>query len=193
MRFSKIEIIDLLKAWIAISIAFAIVFGALEGNFLLLLLVSGLSVGFGFLLHELGHKFLAQKYGCWAEFRSDDKMLLVAIAVSFLGFVFAAPGAVLINGNVDKNKNGKISMLGPLTNLILAVLFLLLVPKGFLSVSNYDLRTLGFTINSWLALFNLIPLWFFDGRKIFDWNKVVYFLLVIIAFSFVFLFGYLNF
>ena len=174
MRFSNREIKDLLKAWVAISLAFTIVnvglsFGV---DFLIGFLISGLTVGVGFLVHEVSHKFLAQRYGCFAEFRSFDQMLVLAVLASFLGFVFAAPGAVFISGYVSKDKSGKISSAGIFSNIVLAMLFLLLMFVG-----NPLLTTIGVygvTINSWLALFNLIPFGNFDGIKVFNWNKFVY-------------------
>ncbi|MBS3155332.1 hypothetical protein J4404_02435 [Candidatus Woesearchaeota archaeon] len=172
MKTSRKELIDLAKAWIAISIAFSVL---LKGELSLItgFLISGLTVGLGFLLHEMAHKYMAQKYGCFAEFRSFDFMLLLAVFMSFFGFIFAAPGAVMISGRVNNEKNGKISLVGPLTNLVLALIFL------FLTFSSIEIIKLigsyGFTINSWLALFNMLPLWFFDGRKIYSWNKLVYF------------------
>ncbi len=191
MKFSSIEIRDLLKAWIAISLAFAIIMNKSipldvlpNKNFFLILIISAFTVGIGFLLHELSHKYLAQKYNCFAEFRSFDIMLILAIIFSFFGFIFAAPGAVMISGRITKEKNGKISMMGPLSNLIIAFIFLLLsfiiTSNLFLLITNY-----GVMINSWLALFNLIPFWNFDGAKIFHWNKLVYFALVIIAIIFI--------
>ncbi|MFW6283279.1 MAG: peptidase M50, partial [Minisyncoccales bacterium] len=46
----------------------------------------------------------------------------------------------------------------------------------------------GFFINSWLGLFNLIPVRPFDGFNVFKWNKVVFFslcsgLLFLVAFA----------
>jgi Zn-dependent protease len=179
---SKKEIIDLLKAWVAISIAFGIILQDSVG-FQTAILVAAISVGLGFLLHELAHKVAAQHYKCFAEFRSFDFMLLLAIGMSFLGFVFIAPGAVMIQGFVDYRKNGIISVVGPITNLVLAILFLILASfKIFPIISQY-----GFLINSWLALFNMIPVWNFDGKKILAWNKPIYFAVVAIAFFFVFI------
>ena len=184
---SEREIRDLIKAWIAISIAFAIVMrGFMEMNFYELFIISAVTVGTGFLLHELGHKIVAQRYGCFAEFRSFDQMLFLAVLMSFFGFVFAAPGAVMISGPVGVRRNGKISAAGPIINLILAFLFLslrLVFPTGFLSIVAFY----GFFINSWLALFNLIPLWNFDGKKILRWNKKVYGVIMAIALVLMFL------
>lgn len=175
MNTSRQEVVDLLKAWVAISIAFAIVLkrGWSVQDIFYSFILSAITVGGAFLLHELAHKALAQKYGLFAEFRSFDSMLVLAIAMSFFGFVFAAPGAVMIQGNVNREKNGKLSAMGPLTNLLLALVFLgikIVVPTGLLGeIANY-----GIIINSWIAAFNMIPAWNFDGAKVWKWNKAAY-------------------
>ena len=182
---SKKELIDILKAWLAVSAAFGIVLGSSLSNFYASFIIAALTVGVGFLLHELGHKFAAQRYGCFAEFRSFDNMLILAIAMSFFGFVFAAPGAVMISGRINLKKNGIISAAGPLVNIALALAFLALSladpPKIFKLVSSY-----GFIINSWLALFNMMPFWLFDGYKIWKWNKLAYSVIAGMAFALVF-------
>ena len=85
MKFTNKEIRDLLIAWFMISLAFAILFSglSLSAFFLISLIISGLTVGIGFLLHELMHKFVAQKYGLMAEFHASYKMLFLAILFSF--------------------------------------------------------------------------------------------------------------
>ena len=189
---SDVEIRDLIKAWVAISIAFAIVMrsSSLGLNFYYGFIIASLTVGTGFLLHELGHKIVAQRYGCFAEFRAFDRFLILAIIMSFFGFVFAAPGAVMIHGPVGVRRNGKISVAGPLVNLALALFFLsilLIPPAGILKT----IAVYGFFINSWLALLNMIPVWNLDGAKVLRWNKAVYALVVLIALGFMFLQNFL--
>ncbi len=180
---SKIELNDLFKAWLAISIAFAIVLGGFSFSmrFIITFFIAALTVGTGFIIHELGHKLVAQRYGCFAEFRAFNSMLWLAVIMSFFGFVFAAPGAVMISGPVGARRNGKISMAGPLANLVFALFFLslLLIPvTGLLKT----LAGYGFLINTWLGLFNLLPFWNFDGKKILRWNKAIYGVMVAVAF-----------
>src|SRR3989344_6556220 len=188
---SETEIIDLLKAWIVISLAFAIVLrSAFHYNFYLVFVIASLTVGTGFLLHELGHKIVAQRYGCFAEFRSFDNMLIMALVMSFFGFVFAAPGAVMISGRINSRKNGVISAAGPLVNIGLALIFLALAlsqPANLFKVISYY----GFMINSWLALFNMIPFWLFDGYKVWKWSKPAYFGIAAASFLLVVLRPYL--
>ena len=172
---SNIEIKHILIAWIVVSLAFGIVdekaMGGVSINSIIFMFFAALvAVGSGFLFHELAHKLVAQRYGCWAEFRADFTMLGLAVLMSFFGFVFAAPGAVMIGGgHVDVKRNGKISIAGPLTNFVLAVLFLI----GNIFLPNM-IFSYGFLINAWLGLFNMIPFGFFDGSKIWKWNKGIW-------------------
>ena len=148
-----------------------------ELSFLQAIIISLVVVGTGFLLHEMGHKIVAQRFKYFAEFRSFDEMLFLAIILSFFGFVFAAPGAVMIGGRgIKTSHNGKISAAGPFVNIILGILFLVLMysTTGFISIVGFW----GARINAWLALFNLLPFCVFDGSKVFRWNKGVWLLLV---------------
>lgn len=189
MKTSSKEIIDLLKAWIAISIAFAILLKKdwSATQLIYSFIISAVTVGIAFLLHEMAHKALAQRYGLFAEFRSFDIMLVLAIIMSFFGFVLAAPGAVMIRGYVTREKNGKLSAMGPLTNLVLALVFFaikLTTPTGIISeIANY-----GVIINTWIAVFNLIPIWNFDGAKIWAWNKIAYLSMAVFGVLFLLLF-----
>jgi len=169
-----------------ISLAFAIVLGGLSVGFVYYFIISALTVGIGFLFHELGHKVVAQKYGAWAEFRANDQMLVLALLMSFMGFVIAAPGAVVILGRVNKRQYGKISVAGPLVNFVLAAVFyalLFLAPVKGLSL----LFFYGALINSWLGLFNMLPFGNFDGIKILRWNKLVYGVMVAFGVAFLIL------
>lgn len=144
------------------------------------LIIASIAMGSGFLLHELMHKFVAQFYGHWAEFRASAIGLAVPIPLVLLtGFIFAAPGAVVISGFVKKHENGIISAAGPATNLAIAAVALpfTLIP-GSSGTFAHDLATIVLFANTILGLFNLIPLGALDGKKILRWNKLVYFGLV---------------
>ncbi len=186
LRLGEGELSDLVKAWLAISLAFAIVLNrsVFSSSFTKTFLLAAVTVGLGFLLHELAHKIVAQHYGYSAQFQAFNAMLLLALAMSFLGFVFAAPGAVMIRGfNLPRDKNGKISLAGPATNIALAFVFLLLS-----YLTPYETLTgYGILINSWLAVFNMIPFGNFDGSKVLRWSKSVYIITVILAIMFLIL------
>mgnify|MGYP006415919053 FL=1 len=196
IKTSKTELIDITKAWLALSFAFALVYSGIRllgGNsftgifsvqFLLMFGISLFTAGIGFLFHELAHKFAAQKYGCVAEFRAFDQMLYVAVGLAaVVGLIFAAPGAVMISGQITRKENGIISAVGPLTNFVLAMIFLGLM--NFYTSFAFAFQ-IGFFINMWLGLFNLIPFGHFDGLKIFRWQPSVWGAMV--AFGLFFLF-----
>ncbi|MFT4343926.1 MAG: site-2 protease family protein [Candidatus Woesearchaeota archaeon] len=179
---SKYEIIDLIKSWVALSIAFSILYNrgfSIEQVFFVTMGFSAVTVGIAFILHELAHKIAAQRYGCSAEFKSADSMLLLAIAMSFFGFIFFAPGAVMISGPVGVKRSGIIAAAGPATNFGLAIIFLMLMMYTEGISSGLTLFfSFGAMINTWIGLFNMIPFWVFDGKKIITWSKPVYFSMV---------------
>ena len=197
MQFSSEEIRDLIKAWFAISLAIAIAilgFDSLSTLGLPILVrafaIYALTVGTAFVAHEvLGHKFLAQRYHLFAEFRADDMLLLLAILLSFTGFVFAAPGAVVIEGVTRINTYGKVASAGPLVNILLALFFGFLARAGVSLVlplydtQGIDLISTSYRINAWLALFNLLPLGILDGAKVLAWNRKVWLALTAISAS----------
>jgi Zn-dependent protease len=172
MRFSRIEIHELLKAWIGVSLVFAIAMTGLNKTLLIALPIALVTGGIGFLLHELAHKYVAQRYRCWAEFRADTKALLIGLVLSFFGFILLAPGGVYIHG-ANRQQHGKIALAGPLVNVILAALFF-----GLTRIFTIPLLAAtakyGFQINAFLGIFNLIPVFPFDGKAVWNWNKAAY-------------------
>jgi Zn-dependent protease len=146
-------------------------------------------VGLGFILHELGHKFVSMKYGYWAEFKLWPQGLLFALVTSFFGFVFAAPGAVYTYANYMTDEiNGKISIAGPIVNIILALVFLALATSVYQSAftsSNslliFIICATGYSVNSFLAVFNLLPIGNLDGSKVLTWNFGIWIVTIAIA------------
>jgi Zn-dependent protease len=183
---SSKELVDLFVAWLGVSFAFYLVFGAVLPNasFELTLALPLLVVGSSFVLHELLHKFTAQRFGFWSEFRANYVTLGLSILFAYVvHIVFAAPGATMIYGpNITKRQNGIISAAGPLLNLALGGLYLLLwllVPLG--GLLSY-VGIYGFVINIWLSAFNLLPIGPLDGRKILNWGVLQYVAIAIVPF-----------
>jgi len=205
-KISRREEADLFVAWVAISLAFTIIFispnGFLSTNFriepltaLLFFVISLVTVGIGFILHEMAHKFTAMKFGYYAEFRKDNMMLLVAIALAaMVGVVFAAPGATVIYNNsidgrgISRQENGKISAAGPLVNLILCIPFAVLLVYGGTGAGLAGnlfstIGMIGLQVNAMIAAFNMLPVSVLDGRKVFAWNKGIFVVLIVAAFG----------
>ena len=167
-----------------------------------------IAVGPAFVLHEIGHKIVAKKNGCWAEFRAYPKGLQFGVLISlFFGVLFMAPGAVMVAGLVTRRQNGHIAVAGPLTNLSL---FLIGIPLwglllGLTGAHEYlaantrevfereyvtegvlnwkamfaDAAFFWLTANLILGLFNMLPFGPLDGVKVKDWNEKVFFIVLI--------------
>ena len=168
-----------------------------------------LAVGPAFILHEIGHKIIAKKNGCWAEFRADPKGLQFGIILSFfLGFLFMAPGAVMVAGLVTRRENGHIAVAGPLTNLSLFIIGIPLwvlilgltgafdstsIPllengsRAYLSDGSIIWQSMLIDAGVWwlsanliLGLFNMFPFGPLDGVKVKDWNEQVFYAVFLI-------------
>ncbi len=110
----------------------------------------------------------------------------MALGLSFItggGFVFAAPGAVMIRGKYapygyyDPVQAGKefayISVSGAVVNLLLAIMFLVVS----LSISDplvSNVMWWSAFINIFLAGFNMIPFGPLDGAKVWKYNPVLW-------------------
>ena len=69
-KFTSSEVRDLIIAFVVISLCFAIVNAGRDiSGILSTLPIVMVGVGAGFILHELGHKFVSMKYGYWAGFK----------------------------------------------------------------------------------------------------------------------------
>ena len=122
-----------------------------------------------FLLHELAHKFTAQKYGLWSEFKLIPFGSVLTIASIFLPLKIIAPGTVMIIGRATLSTIGRTAFAGPLTNIILGYGLLL---SSLLTSGSIISMILGWGayVNAILAIFNLIPFGVLDGQKIISWN-----------------------
>jgi len=132
------------------------------------MVISTFTVGTGFILHELAHRIVARHFGAWSEFKAWYEGLAIALALKMLlGATFIAPGAVYIYKDyLTSEENGLISIAGPLTNVALAFVFLILhIPI---------ISDIGYMVNIFLAAFNMIPIYPLDGAKVLNWNPVIW-------------------
>lgn len=178
-RSSRAEVRDILIAMLFLTAAFFMIFHT-DGTFSSDSTINTISwigvalviVVSGFMLHELAHKAVAQRYGAWAEFRMYFPGLVLALIMSFFGFLFAAPGAVYIEGRITEEQNGKISMAGPIVNLAFGAVAMV---AWLMTTGNVSMIFFLFAyINVFLGFFNLLPIPPLDGSKIWKWNPFVY-------------------
>ena len=201
-RFTKKEIRDLIISFLIISfIVIALGFTILYSNgdyshIGIVFPVVMIGVGVGFIFHELGHKFVAMHYGYYAEYELWPTGLIIALVSSFFGFIFAAPGAVVIySQGMEEKTNGLISIAGPLVNIALGLIFFLILGSlgDFVYTEAgaivYLICVLGTRINFFLAAFNLLPIPPLDGSKVLSWSVPIWLVTFAIAAILVLFFG----
>ncbi|MDD5182188.1 MAG: hypothetical protein PHC66_03390 [Candidatus Nanoarchaeia archaeon] len=175
--FTLAEIRDLLISVAVLGIVFSFGDWSLK-NYLMSIAI----VGPALLFHELAHKLMAQKYDLLAVYVMWPTGIAIALLFSVLtmgNFVFAALGAVMISPayhtrlgyrfiGLTSSQLGKISIVGPMTNIVLAIISYILLPYSpvFFAMSAH--------INIIIALFNCLPIPPLDGTKIFRWNIPVW-------------------
>jgi Zn-dependent protease len=185
--FDREELKDILAAVLILTAAFTIiyyrdiVFPKTGLGYLILFGLALLTVLTAFLMHEMAHRFVARRLGGFGRFRIWLLGALLALVTSVLGILFAAPGAVYVSGIYSAEANGKVSLAGPATNMILAgifyMIYIILSPVTSLAF------LLGFVgaLNSWYAIFNMIPFPPLDGYKVLVWDKRIYLIAIAVA------------
>lgn len=159
---------------IGVGASYVLLADGLSGDWLLVAFASAAILTTSFFVHEMAHKVAAQMRGLWAEFRLTlwGSLLTAVFMILPVFFKIISPGAVMISGRANINDIGKVSIAGPITNIILSGVFLgaAFIPHNPISW----ILVVGAFINSYIAAFNLIPIGILDGFKIFSWNKPVW-------------------
>jgi Zn-dependent protease len=194
-RFSKQEKRDLIIASILVLLVGVSSFGFLGGIWqAIVIIISYTYMGLGpfillspviflisFMVHEMAHKFTAQHYGMWSEFR----MTTAGYYMSAIAIVFSIPvfgtGVVLSSGASSIDEDAKVNLAGPFSNLILGLTMCfaaLGIPFLGMSLSLLSLILFVFQqsiiLNGMLGLFNMIPIQPFDGGTVFHWKKGIW-------------------
>ncbi len=209
-RFSSTEIRDLVIASILVILVGISIFGNSLGIFNAInavIFYMGLGLGWlvvgtitiflaSFMAHEMAHKFVAQHYGMWSEFRMTSMgYYLSAMAILFSLPIFGT-GVVYTSGITNTDHNGKSNLAGPLINfLIAAALAIMAILMFAIGVSLFPLGILlryGIQLNAFLGLFNMIPIQPFDGATVRYWNSRVWVALTL-GLLFMLILGYFMF
>jgi len=173
--FSSTEIRDLMLSALLVSgvglsfLGFRVVASPLNIVAVLVVVFTG-----SFLIHEMAHKFVAQRYGLWAEFRLTLIGALLTLISVVSPFKIISPGAVMIAGVAGKDTVGKTAVSGPITNLVICVgsfAFTFLIP---LRNPLFEVALFCAAFNAFIAVLNLVPFGMFDGWKVFQWSKLIW-------------------
>jgi len=177
LGFSAIEIL----AAIAGAIIFGVSFTIAKGNwldvttFVIFFIVSGIGIA----IHEMAHRYVAGRNDGLTEFKFwDIGTVIMLVTGGLFGLVFAKPYRTLISNaaSLEKKTLGIIMLAGPVISVILALLFLAIIPLGGMYAI---IGEAGFTVNLLSAVYGMMPIVPMDGDKIYKWNRAVWALVFI--------------
>lgn len=194
VHLSTHEISELGIAWVISCVVILVIIIRRDRNFLNELFAQGripnelflflFALGISFFTHELMHKFTAIKYGAKAYFKISQQGLMITLISMIIGFPILAIGAVYWWGEATSSTGirGRVSAAGPISNLILAGLFVIIQGLGFfliesmteLSLILITIGEVGVWLNVFLGTFNLLPIGVLDGAKVLDWNPKIW-------------------
>jgi Zn-dependent protease len=189
--YNKNELRDIIIAVATLTVIFAFPSSSL-------LPIAFVAVVIAFLFHELAHRYIARKFDAVAYFKLYPQGLLFGLLLLVFGFKAAAPGAVIVQPyrysrwkyrvtHLTVNEWGLIAAVGPITNILFAILFAG-IAFAFPVVS-FAAKYI-FLVNAILGAFNLIPFGPLDGAKVMRWKPwfwtflfVISAILVVFAYS----------
>ena len=194
VHLSTQEISELGIAWVISCVVILVIIIRRDRDFLNELFAQGripnelflflFALGISFFTHELMHKFTAIKYGAKAYFKISQQGLMITLISMIIGFPILAIGAVYWWGEATSSTGirGRVSAAGPISNLILAGLFVIIQGLGFfliesmteLSLILITIGEVGVWLNVFLGTFNLLPIGVLDGAKVLDWNPKIW-------------------
>lgn len=164
------EIFDLLVSASAVFIIFSLPY--LNPPNYSMMLAYLLATITAFVFHELSHRFVARSKGVFAVYRAWYLGLLISLVIAIASrgtIVFIAPGAVEIYMPIYvPSIESSIAVAGPVTN---AVISLMCIPLLSIPGASVYAHVIGY-VNSFLALFNLLPIPPLDGYKVIRYSVI---------------------
>jgi Zn-dependent protease len=184
------ELMDIVISLVVLSVGFSIsmagrgIVGGIRWDLVVAYLpLTAFVLFFAFIGHELAHRQVARRLGYIAMYQADYNFLPLAVILPLLfGFVFAAPGAVVISpfrlhGHGDERRDVFfISAAGPLTNIAFAA-----AGAALMTALRSEIWRFFAYINAWLALFNLLPIKPLDGYNMIRANPVLWLPVIAVA------------
>lgn len=199
MSMDTREVRDLAVATLGLGFAFAVLFFSggrpgfvLTPEFVPAFAAATVLTAVSFVPHEMGHRVSARAIKSYAVFRMWTPGVVIAVLSSFLGVVFAAPGGVEMytkkgeryghwDPNLTVKQIGLVAVIGPLMNVMIAVIFAFLAGTFTVTLQGQDLLVLGTRLNAFLAIFNLLPFHPLDGYKVMRWDTPLWFLVMLLS------------
>ncbi|MHA2055070.1 MAG: hypothetical protein ACW99F_15920 [Candidatus Hodarchaeales archaeon] len=197
LNLSVQELSELGKGWLLTSAILLYLFGffdllmmdqSLALELLDFMLIYLFVWGFSYFTHELSHKFTAIRFGARAYYRLSREGIILSIASIIVGFPMLAVGAVFWWGESTSSIGirGRVSAAGPVSNIILigfsyiliGLSSMVIVTTPELGLYLFEAGTIGISLNTFLGIFNLLPIGVLDGAKVLNWDGRIWLVLM---------------
>jgi hypothetical protein len=158
----------------AIGFAVAFVLQAHLSLNILTVIIFVCTGGIAAILHDLGHKYWANRVGCATEYKFWGLGTVTMFSTAWLfGNAFAKPSRTVIQSDKKPTleENALIKFAGPLVSMAVGVLSLFMIPLGgVFAIAG----AAGFSMNLLGSVYALVPIKPNDGVEIFAWNKFIW-------------------
>ncbi|MBE6487134.1 MAG: hypothetical protein E7Z86_00210 [Methanosphaera stadtmanae] len=197
VKFTKDEIKHLLLSFIAVTIIFSIhltnKYHWSTNEFITVLPLTLIVFVISLILRTFIQKKIALDYRYTIQYKLYSYGLIFSIITMIFNIIVLIPSYIdygLYERMISDNEKYKISLVGPVFNIILAVIFMiiLLIIKPYFSLNIVDINfyimlaaIIGFNVNSYMSFFNLIPFVVTDGLNLFNYKTSVWIILIVLS------------
>ncbi|MBI4451176.1 M50 family metallopeptidase [Candidatus Woesearchaeota archaeon] len=124
----------------------------------------------GIIAHELAHKFVALAYGMLATFHAAYVWLGIGVVLKLVSspLIFFVPGYVQLDHAPTPLAGALVAFAGPFLNFALFATAWFVLRKTHLSRRAWAVWYLTKQINLFLFVFNMLPIFGFDGLKVYE-------------------------
>ena len=194
MEFKEKEIKDFVLSIFSISTLFIISNLFSNTQFLNDLFIGLIITTISLFTKIYAEKRVAEKYDCNVVYNFEYNLFLISLLIGFLTggtIIFPIVGTITVISayytrlghkyvNITQREKGLINLSGPISNIILALISLILYP-----INNYFFQQL-LNLNVLMSVFSLIPAPPLEGSKVLWWNRLVWLITFLISLFLVF-------
>lgn len=165
-----VGVLSVVVAWVGLGLANPATYMGVSSSY-----IAGIVVGM--VVHEAMHRNVARKYGMASQYVTNPLGIIITLVSALLPVKLIAPGytKVYIYGPVSRRGMLRSVAAGPASNMLMSLVALVVSAplRGLSPLASGWLN--GFAeINSYLALFNLLPIPPLDGSKVIRWDLVLW-------------------
>lgn len=197
VKFTKDELKHLLISFILVSLFTAVhitnKFHWTTNEFINVMLLTLIVFTISLILRTYLQKKVALNYRYTIQYKFYSYGIIFSLVTMIFSIIVLVPGYFdygVYSRMISDEEKFKISSVGPIFNIVLAVIFMILVfaLKSLATLGSFDVNgilllfaLIGFNVNSYLGFFDLIPFMVTDGLNMVEYSTVKWLVLLVIS------------